>query len=85
MIAVPQIEQGVSRIELPFYRLFWYYGIRERKVIAMMTYQDIIKRLGGLDIRDAEDDDYVALYVAIELLKKMSETEKVHNSFMLES
>ena len=40
-----------------------------------MTYQEIIRRLGGLDIRDAEREDYAALYMAIELIKKMDETE----------
>ena len=40
-----------------------------------MTYQEIIKRLGGLDIRDAEDDDYIALYLAVELIKNISKAE----------
>lgn len=37
-----------------------------------MTYQEIIRRLGRLDIRDAEPDDYIALYMAIELLKDVA-------------
>ena len=35
-----------------------------------MTMQEVIERLSKLDIRDAEADDYVALYVAIEKLKE---------------
>ena len=45
------------------------------RMVIVMTYQEIIRRLGGLDIRDAEREDYAALYMAIELIKKMDETE----------
>ena len=37
-----------------------------------MTNQEIINRLGSLDIRDAEKEDYAALYLAIELIKGIS-------------
>lgn len=36
-----------------------------------MTQQEVLKRLGRLDIRDAEPEDYVALYKAIEWIRKM--------------
>ena len=48
--------------------------VSERKVITM-TQQEVIKRLGRLDIRDAEPDDYIALYKAIEWLKNMEKCE----------
>jgi len=35
-----------------------------------MTNQEIINRLGCLDIRDAEKEDYEALYLAIQLIAK---------------
>jgi len=35
-----------------------------------MTMQEVIERLANLDIRDAEPEDYAALYVAIEKLKE---------------
>lgn len=40
-----------------------------------MTQKEVIKRLGRLDIRDAEPEDYVALYKAIEWLKRMEKCE----------
>ena len=40
-----------------------------------MTQKEVIKRLGRLDIRDAEPEDYVALYKAIEWLKRMDKCE----------
>ena len=33
-----------------------------------MTNQEIVKRLGMLDIRDAEPEDYAALYLAIQIV-----------------
>lgn len=33
-----------------------------------MTMQEVIKRLGALDIRDAEPEDYAALILAIEYI-----------------
>ena len=40
-----------------------------------MTYQEIIERLGRLDIRDAEGADYIALYNAIQLIKQISKQD----------
>ena len=34
-----------------------------------MTNHEIIKRLGMLDIRDAEPEDYEALYLAIQIIR----------------
>lgn len=33
-----------------------------------MTNQEIVKRLSMLDIRDAEPEDYAALYLAIQIV-----------------
>jgi len=35
-----------------------------------MTMQEVINRLGALDIRDAEPEDYAALILAIEYIKE---------------
>ena len=40
----------------------------KKKEVLAMTNQEIIKRLGMLDIRDAEPEDYAALYLAIQIL-----------------
>ena len=44
-----------------------------------MTYQEIIYRLGKLDIRDAEQEDYAALYLAIEIIKEVDKKERKEN------
>ena len=41
----------------------------------IMTNQEIVKRLSRLDIRDAEPEDYAALYFAVELIKTIEEKE----------
>jgi hypothetical protein len=40
----------------------------KKKEVLAMTNQEIIKRLSMLDIRDAEPEDYAALYLAIQIV-----------------
>ena len=40
----------------------------KKKEVLAMTNQEIVKRLGMLDIRDAEPEDYAALYLAIQIV-----------------
>lgn len=41
-----------------------------------MDIQEIIYRLGSLDLRLAEKEDYMAVYEAIELLKQIKENKE---------
>lgn len=41
-----------------------------------MTNQEIIMRLSKLDIRDAEPEDYAALYLAIQLIIEQNRRDK---------
>jgi hypothetical protein len=58
-----------------------YRGSRKtRKEGTVMTNHEIIKRLGCLDIRDAEPEDYEALVLAIEILKEKNNEQFTHKN-----
>lgn len=48
---------------------------KKEKEETLMTNHEIIKRLGRLDIRDADREDYEALYLAIEMIKGFNKVE----------
>ena len=41
-----------------------------------MNIQEVMTRIGRLDIRDAEPDDYVALIITMEILAMYAEQKK---------
>jgi type III secretion system FlhB-like substrate exporter len=55
----------------------------KKKEVLAMTNQEIVKRLSMLDIRDAEPEDYAALYLAIQIViekakeQNRSESEEI--------
>jgi len=42
-----------------------------------MTDKEALKRVKNLDIRDAEPDDYAALYTVIQLAEKFARTKEI--------